>query len=429
MINPKILFISHDPFSIIGSNGKTFLSLFENFEDKDILQLYYERLIPHTNKFNNYYRITDLDIFNSKFTYKNIEIAGIVENTLVKEIKIQRNTRFRFNIDLLIKLIRNFLFNSVHLTEIDSFKRCIDNFKPNVIFFVGSSYIYNYRILKEISETYQLPYYIYFTDDYFIYNVGNSWISKFFHKRFVKKTKVIVEQAQELFVISPKMKKEFGEYFKKKSSILINAVDTKEPKELKIDFNTSITFRYFGWLHSNRSSSLRYLGQCLKYINDNSNYHCSLEIYSLSTLTKKSKNDLAVSSIKIMSPLMGEEFLETLNSSDFLVHAESFEPEDTQVTMLSVSTKIPEYLLSNRCIVAVGPSELASINLLQENNLAIILSEKKSMEKDAFAILKIIKNIDLYNEYCQRAIAYCKKEFNSTNMRNTLREKLSQKYE
>lgn len=423
MNNLKILFVSHDPFSVIGSNGKTYLSLFSDFNDNDIAQLYFNNLYPSTTKFNNFFRIREVDILKLKFLFH--KISGKVADINVHEIKPQYGKRSIFKSEL-IKIIRNFIFSLIDITKINNLDKWINDFEPDVIFFVGANYIFQYKSILDISRRYNIPYSIYFTDDYFIYNNGNNFITKFLHQRFVLKNKPIVEGAKELFVISPKMKNEYELYFNKKCSILINAIDKKDITPTINKFNTPIILRYFGWLHSNRSSSLGILGQCLQYINDNYKYDCVLEVYSLSELTEDCKNNFAINTIKICEPLMGEAYQDVLQSSNFLVHAESFDEAYTQITMLSISTKIPEYLLSNRCIIAIGPPELASISVLEENNLAIVLSKEKTINENSLQILRVIEDKEMYNQYCERAIKYCRSEFNSVKMRKSLKEKLSQ---
>lgn len=424
MSKDRILFISHDPFSILGSNGRTYLSLFKDYQDENIAQLFFNNLQPSTDKFNNYYKITDLNVIKNLSTLGNSKIMGSVVNAPIDDLKAQVIKRSILRTEL-IKLLRNFLFFIVKITSIKSFQNWIQNFKPKNIFFVGSNYAFAYKALFEISTKYNIPYFIYFTDDYFIYNNGNNIFSRFLHKRFVAKCKKIVEGAEELFVISRKMKYEYESYFGKKCTVLINAIDKDELFHVKKGFGESIVFRYFGWLHSNRSSSLNYLGKCLKILNEKYNKNCFLEVYSLTAPSIQCHKDLSIDTIKICDPLMGEKFEEAMQKSDFLVHAESFEEIDTKVTMLSISTKIPEYLLSNRCIVAIGPSKLASISVLEENNLGIVLSNKKSLEFDAEIINNVIENIATYNNYCAKSIVFCNKEFDSKKMRFELKTKLS----
>jgi glycosyltransferase involved in cell wall biosynthesis len=423
MIKDKVLFISHDPFSEIGSNGKTYLSLFSEFEDGEIGQLYFNNLEPSSGIFNNFFRITDIDIIKYLFSFSTKGFTGKVEKAHVKNINARVVKRSVLRTDL-IKLLRNFLFSIVKTSKIKAFKEWMNNLKPTVIFFVGSNYGFAYQVLYLVSQKYNIPYYIYFTDDYFKYNNGTNVFTNLLHKRFVERSKKIVEGAEELFVISPKMREEYEQYFGKKCTVLINAVDKGELHVAKSQLEKPIIFRYFGWLHSNRSSSLRHLGECLKYINEHYPQKCILEVYTLTIPIGKTQTDLDIDTIQVYDPLLGDALKNKIITSDFLVHAESFEPEDTQVTMLSISTKIPEYFLSNRCVVAVGPDKLASISIFKENDLGIVLSDKTSIKADADEIYNVINDMALYNDYCMKAQAFYDKEFDAPTMRLALKSKL-----
>ena len=422
IIEQKILFVSNLPFADIGNNGKTFQSLFSDFDDSQVAQLFFNNVQPSQKKFFNYFRITDIDILKYIFSFHLLEIIGISQKSY--DLNNMSQGKFISQSDLCKKFLRNFLFSKINFTQLGSFKLWIGNFKPTSIFFIGTNYIFSYQILNYLSSFYNLPYFIYFTDDYFLYNKGTNFISKIMHKRFIEKSKKIVERAEELFVISQKMKHEYELFFGKKCTVLINAVDKGCIPVSKHKFEQNIVFRYFGGLHSNRSSSLRYLGECLKKLNKKYEQNFILEVYSLTEPTSKIKSDLSIETILICKPITGDELKNKMTTSDFLVHAESFEPEDINVTMLSISTKIPEYLLSNRCVLAIGPPQLASISIFKHNKLGIVIEDTKSVDVDGERIYEVITNIDLYNSYCRKSELFYDTEFSASKMKKYLKNTL-----
>jgi hypothetical protein len=64
-----------------------------------------------------------------------------------------------------------------------------------------------------------------------------------------------------------------------------------------------------------------------------------------------------------------------LAKADVLVHVESFDYSSRRSTVLSMSTKIPEYLSSGGCIMAIGPKDIASIRYLKETKSAIVVTK------------------------------------------------------
>ena len=69
----------------------------------------------------------------------------------------------------------------------------------------------------------------------------------------------------------------------------------------------------------------------------------------------------------------GSRLSQAIREADVLVHVESDDPASVAVTSLSVSTKIPEYLVSGRSILAVGPRGLASIDYLEDHRAALVV--------------------------------------------------------
>lgn len=422
MGNKRILFITHDPFSTVGSNGKTYLSLFSEFKDAEVAQLFFNGLEPTTRQFSNFFKLTDKDAVRHLLGGRKIS-GNFSKGEVTDSIKPAFGKRSLLKSEL-IKIVRNFIFSLLKIEKIPALDEWVRSFSPTVIFSIGTNYNYQYEAVKKLSEKYGISYFIYFTDDYFIYNKGNNFATKIIHDRFVSKSKKIIEGAEELFVISPKMKAEYEAYFSKTCTILINA-SKKKASNFRQPTGTEIVFRYFGWLHSNRASSLGYLGKCLKYINEHHPFNCKLEIFSLSVVEGESEQSLNVDTIHIQQPVGGSDYFKKIDTSDFLVHAESFEPKDTQVTMLSISTKIPEYLSSGRCVVAVGPSRLASVNIFTENNLGLTITDQSSIPANAEKILKVINDTQLYDSYCKQADQYCSTHFNPDTMRQQLINKLS----
>ena len=229
---PRVLFINNVPFSDSGSNGKVFLSFFIDFEEASVAQLYFNDLPPYSKKFHTVFRVTDKDVIKHFLTLGRYVITGKIppthkifhDTTLYLPTNAPKISKIVQDSEFIKYRIRNFLLSSIQIHKQKQFHEWIEQFDPTVILLAGAGYSYSYKILDNIARKYNLPYFVYFGDDYFIYNKGKSLFSKIFHPLFVWRYKPIVQNAQELFVISEKMKKEYEVFFKKKATILINAV-------------------------------------------------------------------------------------------------------------------------------------------------------------------------------------------------------------
>lgn len=85
-----------------------------------------------------------------------------------------------------------------------------------------------------------------------------------------------------------------------------------------------------------------------------------------------------------------------MEQSHFLLHVESFDKRNRTYVRYSVSTKISEYLSSNRVVLAYGPHEVASMQLLKDNNLGCCLTDLDTKEE---IVQKICAAIENYNSY------------------------------
>ena len=62
-----------------------------------------------------------------------------------------------------------------------------------------------------------------------------------------------------------------------------------------------------------------------------------------------------------------------MGEAKFTLHVEAFDDNAKERTRYSLSTKIAEMLRSRTCIIAYGPSDIASMEYLAENEAALIL--------------------------------------------------------
>jgi hypothetical protein len=62
--------------------------------------------------------------------------------------------------------------------------------------------------------------------------------------------------------------------------------------------------------------------------------------------------------------------------ADALVHVEAFDRSSRLSTRYSISTKIPEYMVAGRPILAYGPGEAASLKYVAESQCGIAVGER-----------------------------------------------------
>lgn len=427
---PKVLVISHNSFSMISNNGKTFSSIFGGWSKDKIAQLYFQNEIPDLSVCNNFFYITDENMIfdrkinvGKKVTEKNKE--------QIKKTNSPIHTYARKKPLPIFSFFRNVIWSSGKWDNRNLYK-WIEEFAPDVIFFVGGGAAFSYKITNRISRKYSIPVFLYYTDDYItpILTIDLFWWLNFIWlRRVLSKT---LENVNKIFVIGEDMAKEYSRRFNKPCIPIMNAVEIEKYSTFYKDgnvenqVNNQLKIAYFGGLHLNRWKSLSQVGKAIKELSKERKIDISLRIYS-STVPEEAimKSISDAPYIQYCGSVNENEIIEEMQKYDILIHVESFEKKMIQRTRLSISTKIPEYLASGKPILAVGPKELSSIKYLKKLGISYIIYslEKNEMEN---AIVKVINDSDNHKEIGLKGIEIAKSEHSILKNRKVIRENLAE---
>jgi len=398
---PRVLIVTVNPLSSTSNNGKTYASFFTGYPKERIAQLYFHREIPSSDVCENYYRITDNDlIFN--LIGKRKKLGEKVHMMTVEERLFPENINNKLKKSSMIRLIRSILWLSLDL-EKDGVKNWLDEFNPQVIFFCGGNANYLYNKVLRLSKKYNAKIIYYITDDYVlpyfsfdIFSVINrSWTRNVFKK--------LCENSSLIYTIGDKMTNIYKKLFGIESKKIMNLVQVEDISKIKGNYKTNdLEFVYVGGLHSNRWKILELIGKSLERISSKG-YRGRLKIYSQKTPEKKILDRLNNGDFsKFCGPLDSKGVKNTLYKADILVHVESFDSKSKRITYLSISTKIPEYMASGKCILAFGPKEVASIEYLEETKSGFIISSTDVNEIDKIMI-EIFQNSEKRNFFVENA--------------------------
>lgn len=371
MMKPRLLIISNNPVSETQHNGKTVQSFVRNWEQDRIAQLYFRNEKPCTDTCRNFFRFTDGDALSSLIPGRKAkeQVAQMDANlpAMNKSSKIERLKQGD-----MAKLLREGIWK-LSAWKSTKLLAWLDEFRPEVILFVGGDSIFAYRITEFIKERYQAKVLLYITDDYVtkrfslspFYQLRFTWLLHHFNK--------MLAALSDFATIGSKMSEEYLERFRVRSFSLMNAVEPMKKSEYHA--NRPLRLIYFGGLHFNRHKSLGLIAQALQEINQGE-VKAMLEIYTGSNITEEIASALNIEKASmIMGHLKKEEVEQVMGQADVLIHVEAFDQKSIHSTRLSVSTKIPEYMMNQRCILGVGPKEVGSIEYL--SNFAAVITEPK----------------------------------------------------
>lgn len=423
---PKLLVISHNTFSSTLNNGKTYSSIFKGWPKEKIAQLFFQNEIPDFDVCENYYHITDEDMIKGSkmIAGKKIDKSKVDE---IKKTISPIHSYARKKPKPIFSFARNLVW-STNKWDNDKLNKWLEAFKPEVIFFVGGSNSFSYKITNKIADKFNIPVYLYFTDDYItpIKTIDPFWWVNYYWLK--KELKKLLVDVKKIFVIGEDMGKEFSDKLNKECISIMNAVNIDDylvKRVKKKKYNNSIELAYFGGLHLNRWKTLFMIADSLYEIDSEDGIKMTINIYTGTLLEEKLLNKFNEHpNINFKGSVTEKEIVDEMQKYDVLVHVESFDQEMISKTRLSISTKIPEYLASGKVLLGVGPSELSSIKYLKKLDFVYII-DKYDRETIKLKLREIANQKNNFDEIGTQGIVIAKLNHSIENNKDIIRQVIS----
>lgn len=409
----KVLIISHNSFSKVYNNGKTLEALFSHFEKNKLAQLYFsQNENPDFDYCEKYFQITDRNILD-RILHFSSKCGDVVENHYIVDKNNDKLFTFAKKRSKYLMFLRDILWKT-NLWKTKRLYQWCNDFNPDVIFYVGGNQGFSHSIARYISRILKKPLITYFTDDYLIFPKNRNIIEKiqwWRMNRFYKKT---INQSSLLFTIGELMSKEYSKYFNKEFFPIMNSVPIVSYTSYQS--KEKITISYFGGIHLDRWKMIVKLAKAMENVD-----------FNVYTIVKPSHEVIrAFQSVGVTykGGIRGDDLQKEILNSDILLHVESDDNYYRSLTRLSVSTKIPEYLMSGRVILGFGPPEVASMRLLSDNNIGVVVPstitdlELKKMMNEIVSDYKMRYNIGL------KGYNYAVKNFNNIEIIDVFTSKI-----
>lgn len=430
---PRVLIISHNPFSEKHSNGKTLSSFFKGWPKDKIAQLFLTFSGIDADICSNFFQISDSMVLKA-FYHNNTKIGRILKEKDVERINKEANELGKNEKKLKANIFkkktifkwwaRTILWKKMQVWKKKEVKEWIEEFNPDIIFFQTSDFYPIYDMVKYIKEQTKAKLYIETTDDYVTPSFSLNPLIIIKEKKMENAYRSLVNEAECVFAIGGKMAKEYQQRFGGNYRIAMNSIEiNNKVKDYRGDMEQCI-FTYAGNLGLNRWKILCNLGKTIEELNMINNMNNKLIICSLNQPSSKIMKEFnSINSIEYRGALNSEELIELRNHSDVLVHVESFDKKYKKITRLSISTKIPEYMLSKRCILAIGPKDVASIEYIESSNCGVVITDKNRNSWKEY-IGKIIDDEELRKKYIKQAYNKAKENHRYDINKNKVQKEL-----
>jgi len=402
----KVLVISHTPFNKSESNGRTLAELFCDMDENNIAQIYYRTDMPDLDMCDNYYLISDLDVFKSVISRQKpghvLDKNHLHMNKTEKKLYHQGSKRKSYSI-----FARNFMW-SFNTWFTDDLKKWLNNFEPDIIFCYVGDYIFSMRVAMKISEYLQVPMVNYIVDDFYL----NDALSKgvFGHVNSLLYSKYLTKclTGRTNICLTEMMASAYVKCFDGKFETLYTSSSIKRFKEKEI--SSRIKMSYLGTLFFDRYKSLLDIG---KVIYENK-LPIDFEVYSGEERKWVLEPFRKAKGIIFKGKIDYTEVLNVMENSDILVHVEDFSKENIDSVKYSFSTKIADSLSCGRCLLAYGPENIASIDYLSKNKCALVATSYEELEK---MLYNIVDDRNLIYQPISKAL-----EMSEKNHRDTINQ-------
>lgn len=417
---PRVLIVAHEVINLTTSVGKTLHQYFEGWPVDKLSEIYFHSEVPTTHLCEQYFRITDFDVVKSlNPAYKPGQTFGKEDiNEALLSARVDKGFQNRIyqkgkeKKDWMF-FGRNFLWglNTWKTNKLDQWIKKVD---PQVIFFPTSDYVFPYKIVEYLSKRYALPVVVCVYDDYFygqtnkdtLLNRYNQWVLN-------KHTKQVFNNAAYALYNQPKMAELYKRDFDLPSDVFYVSAEPSDKEEVSRE---DPVISYFGSLGLGRIDSIIEIGKAIDELNAGAGTH--IDIYSAEDNEAVIDKINKAPRLQFKGKISSKEVLEKVDDSNVLLLPESFDPQYLGRIEFALSTKVPEYLASNRCILAYGPENCGTVGYLLAHGIGCVAT---NYDKLKGLLSEVLTSCAKRKEYADGQMALAKRNHSHIRNHNALK--------
>ncbi|MCS5422122.1 MULTISPECIES: glycosyltransferase [Psychrilyobacter] len=261
----------------------------------------------------------------------------------------------------------------------NSLKEAVDNFNPDVIYTLGGS-VSVMKLSQYFSKRQNINIVMHSMDNW---QETLQWNNN----RFLKPYKAILDcwvkktykSSVRALAISPKMAEVYSQRWNIPHYMIMNSVDVNSMFcETKVS-SEIFSFVYAGGLHLERWKSLKDISEAIEIVSTKLNKKIILKIYTGKQNKDHYKKHFNPNFVQFYDFVPNEEIKSVFDKADVLLHTEQDNSQLYGFFKYSISTKIPEYLSSNRPVLFYGPRKLYLYKYLENEQAAYTAFNKDEL--------------------------------------------------
>ena len=344
-------------------------SFFKDYPSHALAQVYIWPEYPNCTLCSSYYRITDMEMLHSWLGKKSGQI--------VKSRSVQHDQHmpgiFKKNIrnSSTLRLARDIIWIK-RSWKTDLFLQWVDAFFPEIIFFLGTNSPALYHIAEFLSALFCVPVIVYIADDYFLprfslslsFHIRRKWLE-------CSMRRLLQREKTTLLTVIRYMEETYQSFFGKSSLQVFHAVTVNSLKEEREYLGGPLLVSYIGNLGNNRMSTLHRLCKILAAYPHREDFR--FQIFTQESFSDREKATWTLPPyLEHCGALDPKGVQAQLVKSDALLHIESFYYQNRRDCLLSLSTKLMEYMAAGKPILIIAPPEIGSTRFLKETENIVV---------------------------------------------------------
>lgn len=401
----KVLIVSHNAIGPATNLGITLAATFQDFEPKQVAQLYVRNELPSSSICGSYYRMTDKDALKGVITR---HVAGTEfdpdhlppatpQHTMEKIRMLRRNSLMEIGRDL-------YWWLCPWMNK--ALKAWLRRVNPDVIFYAAGDYAFSYQISLGIARELGKPLVVACYDDFFFYIKNEeSLLGKIHHRFYMRTVQETMAYASGVVAICDAMARDYSQYFRKPCTVLYTPA---AQKQVQLDENGK-GIGYFGTIGLGRDRQLVSIGRAVAATAAQTGIH-HIDVYTPEKQKEALEKMTPENGIVLHPAVSREEMQRILSHCIAVIHTESFDPGIRKRVRYSISTKIPEALSYGPCLLAYGPAEAASMEYLMKNRAAYVVTQEAELEQK---ILRLLTDKPMREQTIQRARQLARENHNA----------------
>lgn len=400
------------------ATSHTLMNIFSCWQPSKLSMVYTRSDKPNTAVCSRFFQISENDVLKSIYKPDTQTGREVCSSLMVDEPEVkaehERYAKARKKHSYVMTICREVVWFLGHWKS-KELREFVKDVNPDILFIPIYPTVYMGWVQRYIKKITNKPMVCYLADDNYSYLSCSGFLS-YMHRFFLRRqVKYLSTNCEEMFVIVDKEKEETDRLFGTDSVILTKGINFNSLKYEEHTVNKPLKFVYTGNLIIGREKTLVDIADALNCINQDG-IKATLDIYSPDLLDKKIMNQLNSGCSKHRGFIQREKVSEILKDADVVIFAEALEGKSSNAARLSFSTKITDYLLNGKCILAVGKENIAPIDYFKINDSAIVVTCIKNLVPQ---IQKIINNPELISIYGKKAFecARCNHEKNMMDKR------------